>query len=539
MAIATLVPGLVVFALPAVDLIARNGEFFRGDFSAGRDLYFLALLLVSVGFCLWIASRWQAGRFLWTCYLLVAPGWLAYSALLDWHRVAAGVLVAILVVAMAWVIHREGRMAWIRTIGLLAVVLLLGSIITTFLNVRAAAANSEDPQDTNTLDSISAVEAMAHLPNIYHVVMDEYQTQMFESTLDDESRRRLSGFTYFPDARTTYGRTEMSMASILGPSDYDYKTTPQDFVDASLRGTESSLERLRRAGYRTTGFTHLPSLYGSPSPFDEAILFKDFVEFDPGDDYTRLANSLWVYAYTPGSLAERLLPRDHYGQLTGENLLPSDAPPVSALSFRTFINREREFASRGRYTLVHLILPHFPYVMSADCQYNEGAESTPADQARCATSLIVDLVEELRDLDRFESSLILIHGDHGARFRVTDEDLVQLPSDLFSEEWSDARSRPLLLIKPAELDSSEPLTISEYPALLTDIMPTIFDSIDIPFVAARGRVSLLSSDLPDRSTRYYHFYDKGKDGLPDGELTRYVVEAGEIRRDRAIQLPTE
>jgi hypothetical protein len=535
---ATVAPGLVVFALPAVDLIASNEEFFRQDFSAGRNLFVLGLILVSIGFGLWASSRSGVGRFLWTCYLLITPGWLAYTALLGWHRVAGGVLVAALIVGTAWVLNRNGRLAWVNTVELLCVVLLASSLLTTFMGIRSARADADGPTGTETPVLTQPVDSSTDLPNIYHVVMDEYQTQMFETTLDDDLRQTLSGFTYFPDARTTYGRTEMSMASILGPSDYTYETTPQEFVESSLRGSRSSLQKLRQAGYRITGFSHLQSLYGSPSPFDEEILFKDYVEFDPGDDYTRLATSLWVFAYMPGGLAKRLLPSNHYAQLTGQNLLPSDAPPVSALSFKTIINRERDLTSTGRYSLVHLILPHFPYVMSPDCEYEEGIESAPADQASCATSLIRDFVEELRDLNRFESSLIVIHGDHGARFDVTGEGLVELPDDVFSEEWSDARSRPLLLIKPAGVDSSNPLAVSTYPALLTDIMPTAFDSIDVAVDANDGRVSLLAADLPARPTRFYHFYNKGDDGLPDGELTRYVMEADGIRQERSIRLPT-
>lgn len=533
--IATIAPGLVVFALPTVGLISRNQEFFRGDYSAGRNLYLLALLVISVGFALWVASRWRAGRFLWTAYLLVTPGWLLYTALGGWDRLIVGLLVVTLILTTAWFFHRQH--ASIKNVGLLSVLLLAVSIITTMLDVRDASAESGAPQQIDTVVSTPAVAPTVQVPNIYHVVLDEYQTEMFEVTLDSEVRRDLSGFNYYPDARTTYGRTEMSMASILGPSDYDYEKSPQDFVDASWRGPDSSLQELRRAGYRTTGFSHLPSLYGSPSPFDEAVLLSDYVQFDPRDDHIILADSLWLYAHTPAEAAQRLLPEDHYAALEGENLLPSEAPAVSVLSLEKFIDRERELPSAGRYTLIHLILPHFPYVMSADCEYTEGEETAPSEQAACTTSLIVDLVEELKDLNRFESSHIVIHGDHGARFGMAGDELRQVPQDFGSEEWNEARSRSLLLIKPAGADAEEPLAVSEYPALLTDIMPTLFDSIDVPFVSRDGRISLLADELPERPTRFYHFYDKGDDGLPDGELTRWVIEGDGIRYERTIQLP--
>lgn len=536
--IATGAPGLVVFALPTISLIARNPEFFRGDFYAGRDLYIVAVLVMATGFTLWAAAgRWRVARFLWVCYLLLTPGWLVYTLLGGWDRSVGGILVLTLILATSWYLNGQGHFASMRNLGLLSVLLLLSFVITTLFDLGGSSADGDAPLDMDKPDTTATVGDTGQVPNIYHVVLDEYQTQMFESTRDSELSQRLSGFTYFPETRTSYGRTEMSMASIFGMSDYDYQETPQEFADASLRGPESGFQELRQLGYQITGFTHLRSLYGTPSPFDETVLLRDYVEFDPGDDYIALANSLWLYAHTPAVVSRRLLPESHYSALTGGNLLPNEAPPVSVLSLEKFISRESELPSSGRYTLIHVILPHFPYVMSADCEYEEGVETGPSQQAACATRLVVELVEELKDLNRFEASVIIAHGDHGARFEMIGDSLHQIPQDFASADWNDARSRSLLLIKPAEIAADERLVVSEYPALLTDIIPTVFDSIGAPYVSTNGRVSLLGDDLPERTTRYYHFYDKGDDGLPDGELARYVIEGNEFRFDAKIELP--
>lgn len=537
--IATVAPGLVVFVLPALGMISRNQEFFRGDLSAGRDLYLSGLLMILVGFALWATSGWRSGRFLWICYLFVTPGWLVYTVAGAWDRAVAGIVVVLSILAVAWAIHRRDRHGWVTTVGLLSVLLLLSSIVTTVLGVENASMGDGAVQHADPPVSNTAGETVARLPNIYHLVLDEFQTEMFELALDDDLRHSLSGFNFYPNARTNYGRTEMAMASMVGPSDYEYETTPKEFVDTSFRGPQSSFQELRRLGYRTTGYSHLPSLYGTPSPFDNGLLFRDYVELEESPDYTGLANSLWLYTHTPGGFADRLLPEDHYAQLSGDNLLPADAPVISVLAFKKFIGREHELPSSGRYTLIHLILPHYPYVMTADCRYTEGEQTSPSQQAACATGLIVDLVEELKDLDRFESSLIVVHGDHGARFELTGDELHQLPEDHASEEWNDARSRSLLLIKPVGVDDEEPLAASEYPALLTDVMPTLFDSIGAPLVFGDERVSLLVEQLPARPKRYYHFYDKGADGLPDGELMRYLIEGSDIRYDGIVELPSD
>lgn len=541
--VATIAPGLVVFALPAIGLIARNREFFQGDFAAGRDLYVLSLLVVAFGFGLWAISRWRVGRFLWTCYVLTTPAWFVYTVAGNWDRAVAATVVTLSVLAIA--VAAERGPALIRGIELVSVVLLLGLITTTLLDATSTAAESTGssgrrlPLGATNDDSAqeNSGTASSSTPNIYHVVMDEYQTEMFELTFNADLEKTLSGFIYYPHARTTFGRTEMSMASTLGASDYDYRATPQDFVEDSLRGPTSNLNTLRRAGYRTVGFSHLASLYGSPSPFDESIILKDFIEVDPGADSKVLVNSLWLYANTPTGVARLLLPEDDFSAFAGENLLPDDAPPLSAWSLQKFIALERNYRTSGRYTLIHLILPHFPYVLSADCVYVEGRETSPLEQAACANHLITALVDELQRLDRFDDSVIVIQGDHGARFQTQGDELRQLPQDFAGEAWNDARSKSLLLVKPVGGSANDPLVVSDYPARLADIMPTVFDSVGVAYVPKDGRTSLLAKQLPDRSTRYYHFYDKGDDGLPDGELTRFVIERDELHFDSIIKLP--
>jgi hypothetical protein len=119
------------------------------------------------------------------------------------------------------------------------------------------------------------------------------------------------------------------MASIFGPASYDYETETRDFVDSALRGPESSLELLRLAGFSITAYTHSESIYLDLQPFDQTLLFKDLVPYDPGSNYDQLAASFWVYSHLPGSVARRLISPEDYAQLDGQNLLPAKWTPAS------------------------------------------------------------------------------------------------------------------------------------------------------------------------------------------------------------------
>jgi hypothetical protein len=530
--VAIVAPGLVVIALPTVSMIGRNSEYFGNDYTAGGLMYASASIVILVGFVLWALSATAIGRFLFLCYVLITPGWFLYSTTLGWRR-AVGSLVAASIVLVGAYFLSQSRDLHLVSIGVFGALVLVGTVAATFIEVG----RTDAATPTQSLFQAPTTKRSS-LPNVYHIVFDEFQTEMFETTLEDETKSALAGFTFFLDARTQWGRTQMSMASIFGPASYDYETDPRDFVDSALRGPDSSLELLRLAGYSITAYTHSESIYLSLQPFDQTLLFKDLVPYDPGSNYDQLAASFWVYSNLPGSVARRLISPEDYEQLDGQNLLPDSGPPLAAEGFRTFVNRERQLPPTGRYSLVHLLLPHFPYVLSEDCHYEAGVETTPSAQAACASHLIEVFLEELRALDRFDDSTIIIHGDHGGRFELNnDGKLGNIPSNFYSERWSDARSRSLLLIKPAGIDSSKDFEISDYPAELTDIMPTVFDSVDLELELRDGRTSLLGANPPHREVRFYHFYDKRDDHLPDGEVVRFVISEGAIAVDRTISLP--
>jgi hypothetical protein len=372
---------------------------------------------------------------------------------------------------------------------------------------------------------------------VYHVILDEFQSDQFDVSARDQDRAALAGFTYFPDAITPYGRTEMAVADMFSEAEYDYSTTPNAFVDQALIGPTSSIQRLRAAGYDTTGHLASRSLYGKSTPFDEVVLADDAARTDPGADYADLASSIWVDATAPDVVTKAIIPPRHYDQLSNNALLPDDEPAVAVQAFRSFLNREERQAPTGRYTLVHLIVPHQPFVLDDDCNYTAGVDTDGKAQARCALTLMDQLIEELKQLDRFDDSTIIIQGDHGTGFTRQGDDLTIENREFYGPQWSKGRSRALLLVKPAGTDASQPLATSDRPAMTSDIMPTVFESIGLDLPLESGRASLLGDDFPDRPVRHYHFYDKDDSGLPDGAVTRFSVTEEGIEKDESVPVP--
>ena len=531
---AIVAPGLVIFVFPMVSLIARNDEYFGGAYGSGRVLYLAGALTMLVGALTWAVSGTRVGRPLFTGYVLLTPAWIAYSLFGDSSDTVGVVVVGSIVIALVVYLTLRPRPQFLPFLGLLAGLVVVATGAGTAIDVTQAGEAS--PSSSGVADRAS--EGDSDLPNIYHVVLDEYQTEMFEAVLDDELRASLGGFTWYPNAQTTWGRTEMSMATVLGQDEWDFESTARDYVEEALLGPTSSLQQLKDLGYETSGYYHNPSSYGEPSPFDHRYLATDLSNSRPAADYGTLATSLWLYANLPGRIAEPLIPAAQWAQLTGGTLVPDDAPSLSVDNFETFLAREARLPATGRYELVHLLLPHFPYVLTPDCEFESGTRTSPEEQTECAMALMDELIERLERLDRFEDSVVVIQGDHGASFALDGEGVLRsLGQDLFSEEWSRARSRPLLLVKPAGVSGDGALVESDYPALLTDIMPTVFDSIGAELDVAEGRVSLLADELPPRDERLYHFFTLGPDGLPDEEVQRYVISGEVVTTDGLIPVP--
>lgn len=530
---AVLAPALLIFVFPMVSLIARNTEYFGGAYLSGRSVYLMGMVTAVVGVGLWAVSGTRAGRVGFTAYVLLTPAWIVYS-ILDSTRQAGGVLLLLaLVGGVAAYLTWRPRPLFFARLGLFAAIVASATGVGTFLEARATEEENVDIADRSS-------EGAGPLPNVYHVVLDEFQTEMFVAVLDDDLRASLGGFTWFPNAQTTWGRTQMSMAATLAHDDWDRETPAHEYVEDALFGPTSSLRALGELGYETSAYYHYSSLYyGEPHPFDNRYLAPDAEGGRPRGEHSQLARSLWLYSQVPSVLSERLMPASHFEQLQGRTLLPDDAAALSVENFQDFIDREEGLSDTGRYELVHLILPHAPYVMSPYCEFETGIETEPVEQTECAMLLMEEMIDRLESLDRFEDSVVVIHGDHGASFELTaDGQLRSVGTKILSEEWSRARARPLLLVKPAGIGAEGELVESDYPALLADIMPTVFDSVGADVDPGEGRVSLLGDDLPPRDERLYHFFTPGPHGLPEGEVHRYIISGdGVVMVDETLSVP--
>ena len=152
----------------------------------------------------------------------------------------------------------------------------------------------------------------------------------------------------------------------------------------------------------------------------------------------------------------------------GWNVLPTRNQHTLSLSSLGVLDAIGVLASdlredhRGRFVFAHLMLPHAPFLLSSSCQvipdtgswldrkfYRKSytAKSTPDfraaayrayfDQTRCLMSALSEVFDALQDV--WDTTTIVLHGDHGSRITILDPTLSHL-DDLSDRDLIDGYS---------------------------------------------------------------------------------------------------
>ncbi|GEM_PF-5352570 len=543
--LATLVAPIILWVLPVLQLTLHNTEYFEGHLDGGFTFYLLSI--ISVGLALLSFARQDNSALfknLFYAWLIFPVFWLAYIGLmLDGARFIFYSL-PILSLLAGWKIakHKAAKTALISISALFSGLLIINVLNIGFAITQAAAKlNAEaSPRQRVNLNVIEPVNT-AKLPDIYHIILDEFQTEYFTVNLDKKIRKNLGGFTWFPKAYSPSGRTNLALPSVLTGVPYTYDTVLYDYIEDGFGSEKSLLHRLRTFGYTRIGFLHKIYPSGSRSRFDRTYFHRDIGLKLDRESRQQLLRTLWVYTYVPKPLMKHIIPTRQFEQLETQSLLPNDAPYASLQSFRSFLDEERSNnVAGGRYMFLHLILPHFPDVLESDCSYNLGTVTQKRAQSRCAIQVIADLAQMLRDTGRFENSLIIVHGDHGGNHLIKEDRLIKTPNNIFGLDYSWARSRALVLVKPPGQKADLPLIIDDRVTDLYDIYPTVLDALDQPEDATLIGHSLISEARAFTRPLYYHMFSKNstiKHQVNEGPLSRYIISDGSITFDKKIEVP--
>ena len=525
---------LLIFITTSLDLYARNREDLGNDPTVLLPFVGLFILALLIGVVLHLLSKYRIPRYLLWLYYLAGPTFLAatyiraqFPGLLGTPAGLATSAAAVLVAAV--VAHKKIPLLEAAKPLALMGILLIGTEAIGFIKMTRA-------EEIRPLTNVKTTKATT-LPNIYHIILDSYQTDLFEATLTEEVKKELRGFVYFPKNTTLFKNTHMVFPAIFTGKSYDYKTPQIDYQKSAFNSNESFLYYLKKLGYSTSAY--IQKIYSFDlSLFDTVIEHKNNTNVKPQINLTSEMFNLWLYANTPQIIRERILPSERVKEIKEISRATALWPLNSYFSFQNILEEEKRKGDHGRYEFIHLTIPHPPMILKEDCSYTTEAgevqNTSMLKQSQCATKLILDFANLLKKLNRFESSLIIVQADHGGRVVVKDGRFASLEYSPKNPEVAWANSRAMLLIKP--IGQSTNFYTSEAETTILDIAPTILHSVGIDLdLEGVPLVDPTPTNLKRR--RYFHLYSKkGTIDAWTDRMYRFVINGTSVKFDQEIPL---
>ena len=406
---------LLLFASSSIDAYLRNQTLLHHQYGVLAPFAKLALVTLLVGILLTglselsRSSRYGAiFRFFLGAYYWTGPLFLLFAffrgrqdrlpGVMYWmYETTVGLALwpVLLFVATAF-LGRRLTPPVVRAFAVFGAVLLAyegGTLLHSILSQQGSEA-------TRIADQGAASDSSSSLPNIYHLIFDAYQTDLFQHALSDDARKALGGFVYFPNNKALWTQSPMSLASTFSGRQYSYDRTRTAYINEAFNSHSSVLYWLRSQGYRNVAYV--------TANWSMRDVYFDWMGFhrDAAIDDLRALNTeafwnLWLYGNTPAPLRNAVMRTPWFAQLSDKDmdllregrLLPASAPVTSYLGFEKMMAKEERLSASGRYTVIHVLVPHAPHRLTADCDYTLGSTATgPMEQTHCALKMIREFI---------------------------------------------------------------------------------------------------------------------------------------------------
>jgi len=331
------------------------------------------------------------------------------------------------ILAFGWVVGARERAA--RPLALAASLIVASALVSDAWNlIRFAATKNAlatrrfvsepmalEPEDGQALGS----RAPAH--SIVHVVFDAMSAELMER---DPELSRAAFFehaesgTYFRRAYTNAIATEAAVPQLL---------TGRFSAEDPWQG--SVLSEARRAGLDSRLYLATGPLACEPGRATScqwfATMWADEVFAGDRRAYLRYQVEKLGRIYLTRFLGSAIHALYRWDAKPKAADLAHQARPLSILLFERMLEDLRS-ETRPTYYFAHLVLPHAPLLLDAQCRVKQGfgglasykvPGSSPEyrEQMQCANRLAIELIDTLRELGRYDQTQLILQSDHGPR----------------------------------------------------------------------------------------------------------------------------
>jgi hypothetical protein len=373
--------------------------------------------------------------------------------------------------------------------------------------------------------------------NVILIILDGFQTDIFEEIIQEnqEYNSILQGFVFFKNTSGAFPTTKMSLPAILSGKLYKNQTNMTRYIRKQMR--RKTIHRvLIKAGFEVDlvcgrmyrgSRNHFTNYYRVIRPYgvskSKFLLSNSTLVFD-----------LVLFRHVPHFL-KRVIYNDQawftHGLVNREEI-----STFHYLGSRNFFNDFMKNISNTRekpvYKLIHLMHPHPPIVVDKDCKFCDKVLPTTREnlknQGRCGLNQVVEFLNQLKSMQIYDSSLIIIQADHGAGIPPRSEDSDTPRTADFKKNNKKLLSimgsaASLMLIKKPF--SHGEMTTSTVPASLTDMPATLCHLLNLG-KRFPGK-SIFKLKPGEKRKRYYHYHPWKHQNWKDKffeSLEEYIIE---------------
>ena len=394
------------------------------------------------------------------------------------------------------------------------------------ISIQAVGAGSLIYQDYNRYNDLSSqMQYVATTKDMYKVSKDKNvvvfvadaldQTVLDDAlSLDPQLNSAFSGFLRYTDSTGSYMGTELALPYLLSGTRLQETDANMTEYIQDRYSKSNFLPEIKNAGYDISLFSdatyidmelsinkndHVKQIADSTLNF---IPLSPDVQIEPSSALTKLYQIAlyrdlpWVfkpnfYFYTAELDSDVIRETEHesYSKFTLDDIAYYDGLKNVGLDFL-------DTESKGLFSLVHLIGPHSPYYYDENVKYVGNENSDVNKQTRGSLNIILEYIQQMKDLGVYENSTIIVMADHG-KWMYVEKDGNILESQ-----------NPALMVKPATKESQdmEPGATS---SLETSTLPTGHFNFNATILDALGIDSqeygpTFSKVNPDLEERYYY-----------------------------------
>ncbi len=283
-----------------------------------------------------------------------------------------------------------------------------------FMCVQAAAvlfdAGPATAQRPRWIEPPPAIYQFSASQNVLHIVLDEFQSDVFTEILQQDRAtldRQFSGFQYFVDHAGAFPTTSFSMPAMLTGREYRNEKPAPEFVREAFKEA-SVFDKVSKAGYDVDALSIVPIasfeewLGPEATPNWKGARFRIRKPFVSQQDYREVSArqlfELSLFRHVPHSLKETIVRRPemlHRTLWMDRRESPAQVRRHEAANSVAFLEHYTNAMSVGRerpvYKLLHVGVPHRPIVVDRECRFiglTDMSRESYTAQSRCAIKLV-------------------------------------------------------------------------------------------------------------------------------------------------------